>query len=189
MKYSFPTGHTTLRCLMFSLLMILAVSPATVGYTPPSLSVPVTDFRVNPADSAINPLIPPSRDQTGWMSQAPAPGVVEFRPGFKPDPYPLSGLSGGMENSKDCGQIAVAPNHQIRLTEDFPYLRFRVQNPGGSPTLLIEGPAGRFCILPEQATSDYLDLTGYMPQGTYSIYIGSRTPSQSAYTLSISQQP
>ena len=99
----------------------------------------------------------------------------------------LSGTSGGSADSGDCGWTAPAPNHVLDVTEDLLNLRITVQT-GGAPTLLIEGPAGRYCILPETASGSTLQFSGYGPQGTYNIYIGDRQQTQHPYTLSVSDR-
>jgi hypothetical protein len=100
----------------------------------------------------------------------------------------LSGTSGGAVNSQDCGFIAQTPNHVIEITEDLPYWRIMVTT-SGSPTLLIDGPTGRYCVLPEgSANSGILQYSGYGTQGNYNIYIGDRQQNQSPYRLSISDQ-
>ncbi|WP_413167307.1 hypothetical protein ACL6C3_11495 [Capilliphycus salinus ALCB114379] len=97
-----------------------------------------------------------------------------------------SGTSGGESNSGDCGFVAAAPNHTIDVAEDLPLLRINVQT-SGAPTLLIEGPAGRYCVLPEGAGGN-LQFSGYAPSGTYNIYVGDREQGQHSYNLSISGQ-
>ena len=95
-----------------------------------------------------------------------------------------SGTSGGQSNSGDCGFVASAPNHTIDVAEDLPFLRINVQT-SGAPTLLIEGPAGRYCVLPEGGGGN-LQFSGYAPSGTYDIYVGDREQGQHSYNLSIS---
>lgn len=114
-----------------------------------------------------------------------APGnaqVVPLVPNFQPDPHPIaSGTSGG-STSSDCGFIAAAPNQVIQLSEPVPYLRFRVQG-SGQPTLLIEGPGGRFCGLAEP------EISGFWQAGSYNIYVGDRAQGQHPYTLSVTKTP
>ena len=98
-------------------------------------------------------------------------------------PLTLSGTSGGTNDSGDCGYIAPEPNHQIELIEDSPYLQIMLQT-AGEPTLLVEGPAGRYCVLPD-ASGGTVQFSGYAPQGNYEIYIGDRQQGQHSYTLSI----
>ena len=97
-----------------------------------------------------------------------------------------SGTSGGQTNSGDCGFVGAAPNHIIDVSEDLPQFRINVRT-NGAPTLLIEGPAGRYCVLPEGAGGN-LQFSGYAPSGTYNIYVGDREQGQHSYSLSISGQ-
>ena len=108
---------------------------------------------------------------------------VSIAPNFQPDPKPLgSGTSGGPKDSKDCGYIAGAPNLQVQLTQQFTYLRFTVQG-AGQPTLLIEGPGGRFCGLGKP------EIVGLWKPGLYKIYVGDRTQAQHPFTLSVTANP
>ncbi|ERT06122.1 hypothetical protein M595_3936 [Lyngbya aestuarii BL J] len=94
-----------------------------------------------------------------------------------------AGTSGGESNSGDCGFVAATPNHIIDIAEDLPYVVIKVQT-SGAPTLLIEGPAGRYCVLPEGGGGN-LQFSGYAPSGTYNIYVGDREQGQHSYNLSI----
>lgn len=108
---------------------------------------------------------------------------VIIAPNFQPDPKPLgSGTSGGPNDSRDCGYIAGPPNLQIQLTQQFTYLRFTVQG-AGQPTLLIEGPGGRFCGLGKP------EIAGLWKPGLYNIYVGDRTQAQHPFTLSVTANP
>ncbi|MGB3405219.1 MAG: hypothetical protein WBA77_21225 [Microcoleaceae cyanobacterium] len=101
-------------------------------------------------------------------------------------PVSASGTSGGTVNSGDCGYIANAPNHTIEVTEDLPYWRIAVQTTG-KPTLLIQGPGGRYCVLPS-ASGGRLQFSGYGTKGTYQIFVGDRASGQHPYQLSISDK-
>ena len=118
-------------------------------------------------------------------SKAP---VIELTPGFNADPLAVSGKSGGQKATLDCGKIAAAPNHEIKMTQDFQYLRFSVQS-AGQPTLLIEEPGGRrTCVLADGFSGGNIESPGYWKQGSYSIYIGDRAGASNPYTLSITQK-
>lgn len=109
--------------------------------------------------------------------------VVPISPNFQPDPQALGGgTSGGTKDSRDCGFIADAPNLQIQLSEPFTYLRFSVQG-DGQPTLLIEGPGGRFCGLGQP------EISGFWKPGTYNIYVGDREKGNNPFTLSVTAKP
>jgi len=99
----------------------------------------------------------------------------------------VSGTSGGTSNSGDCGWVAAEPNLVLDATEDLLNMRIAVQT-AGAPTLLIEGPAGRYCILPETPSGSTLQFSGYGPRGTYNIYVGDREQIQHPYTLSVSDR-
>ncbi|WP_026734079.1 hypothetical protein [Fischerella sp. PCC 9605] len=111
---------------------------------------------------------------------------VKIEPNFKPDPIVLNGESGGSKTS-DCGNIALTPNQTLEVTESLPYLRLAVEG-NGKPTLLIDGPGGRFCVLPDSYSGGKPEMSGFWQKGNYSLYIGELSQGQYTYTLSISQQ-
>lgn len=113
---------------------------------------------------------------------APSRAQVQIAPNFQPDPQPLAGGTSGGSKSSDCGFIPDASNHIIQVNEPLPYLRFSVQG-SGQPTLLIEGPGGRFCGLAEP------EISGFWQPGTYRIYVGDRARGKHPYTLSITKKP
>ncbi len=102
-------------------------------------------------------------------------------------PMSLQGMSGGSVAS-DCGNISAQPSQELQLTDEFAqtsgYLRFVVEGEG-DPTLLIEGPAGRFCVLSDHAMSKGPEAVGYWLPGTYKIYVGDREAQSHPYSLSI----
>lgn len=117
------------------------------------------------------------------LSFVPAALAQQVFPG---QPVSASGTSGGTVNSGDCGYIASSPNHTIEVVNDLPYWRITVQTTG-KPTLLIQGPAGRYCVLPS-GSGDTLQFSGYGTKGTYQLFIGDRASGQHPYQLSISDQ-
>lgn len=119
------------------------------------------------------------------VSVAEAP-VVQVAPNFQPDPLVVSGTSGGAKSS-DCGNIAATPNQVIQVPESLPYLRLSVQS-AGQPTLLVEGPAGRFCVLAGSSSDSNPEISGYWQAGKYSLYVGDRSQGQHPYNLSISRK-
>lgn len=102
-------------------------------------------------------------------------------------PVSFQGMSGGSIVS-DCGNISEEPSQQLQLTDEFAqasgYLRFVVEG-AGDPTLLIEGPAGRFCVLSDHAMDKGPEAVGYWLPGTYKIYVGDRGAQSHPYNLSI----
>ena len=112
--------------------------------------------------------------------------VVQIERDFKPDPLILSGKSGGSEKS-NCGNIKTKPDHVLEVTELLPYLRLTVLSEG-KPTLLIDGPEGRFCVLGDSFSKDKPEISGFWQAGKHSLYIGDLSQQEHTYKLSISQQ-
>ncbi len=112
--------------------------------------------------------------------------VVKIERDSQPDPLILSGKSGGSQKS-NCGNIAAQPSRILEVTDSLPYLRLTVES-NGKPTLLIDGPEGRFCVLEDNYSQDKPEISGYWQAGKYSLYIGDLSKEQHTYTLSISQQ-
>jgi len=119
---------------------------------------------------------------TTALADAP---VVKIAPNFQPDPIVVQGTSGGAKNS-NCGNISSTPSQVIQVTQPLPYLQLRVKTEG-QPTLLIEGPGGRFCVLADQFSGGSAQISGFWQPGRYLIYIGERSQARHPYTLSISQ--
>ncbi len=111
---------------------------------------------------------------------------LQIAPGFR-EPLNVSGVSGGPNNSGDCGFVAQGPNQVIEVTQDLPYWRIAVQT-AGAPSLMIQGPRGRFCVLPANAAAGNVEFSGYGDKGTYVIFVGDRSQGQHPYSLSITQQ-
>lgn len=112
--------------------------------------------------------------------------ILQISPKFQPDPLVVHGTSGGSKSS-NCGNISDTPNQVIQVKDPLPYLHLSVQSEG-QPTLLIEGPNGRFCVLGDASAGGRPEISGYWQPGRYSLYIGDRTAGQHPYTLSISEQ-
>ncbi|MFH7028605.1 MAG: hypothetical protein ACHBN1_25230 [Heteroscytonema crispum UTEX LB 1556] len=111
---------------------------------------------------------------------------VQINLNFQPDPLIVNGKSGG-ENKSNCGNITAAPNQVINVTEPLPYLRLTVES-SGKPTLLIDGPGGRFCVLADSYSGGKPEISGYWHKGEYKLYVGELSQGQYTYTVSISQQ-
>lgn len=112
--------------------------------------------------------------------------VLKIERDFQPDPLTVSGKSGGFEKS-NCGNISATPSQVIEVSESLPYLRLTVESKG-KPTLLIDGPEGRFCVLGDSYSEEKPEISGYWQAGNYLLYIGNLSNEQHNYTLSISQQ-
>lgn len=119
---------------------------------------------------------------TTWADTA----VIQVSPQFKPDPLVVRGRSGGAKKS-ECGSISAKPNQILQVKKSLPYLRLSVDSPG-EPTLLIDGPSGRFCVLADAVSGEKPEISGYWEAGRYSLYVGDRARGEHPYKLSISQQ-
>ncbi|MDB9308111.1 hypothetical protein PN471_05540 [Aphanizomenon sp. CS-733/32] len=111
---------------------------------------------------------------------------LEINSEFDQDPLVLNGTSGGSVKS-NCGNINTAPNQIIQVTEPLPYLRLTVESKG-QPTLLIDGPGGRFCVLADSYSGGKAEFSGYWQPGKYLLYMGDLSQNRFNYTLAISQQ-
>lgn len=109
---------------------------------------------------------------------------VTINRNFQPEPLTLTGTSGGASKS-NCGNLAASPNHIIEIKEAL-RLNFSVVSTG-APTLLIEGPGGRFCALSDSYSGGKPEISGYWIPGDYRVFVGQSSQTQSNYTLSISQ--
>ncbi|MEH2222419.1 hypothetical protein [Nostoc sp.] len=117
------------------------------------------------------------------LAQTP---TIQINRNSQPDPLILNGKSGGTVKS-NCGNITTEPSQVIQVTESLPYLRLTVESKG-KPTLLIDGPGGRFCVLADSYSGGKSELSGYWQPGKYSLYVGELSPQQYTYNLSISQK-
>ncbi|MGL4376583.1 MAG: hypothetical protein ACRCT1_09115 [Microcoleaceae cyanobacterium] len=52
--------------------------------------------------------------------------------------------------------------------------------------MLVQGPTGRFCVLPDSAGSGIIEMSGFASKGTYSIFVGDRAQGTHPFSLSIS---
>ncbi|MEH2288223.1 hypothetical protein [Nostoc sp.] len=117
------------------------------------------------------------------LAQTP---TIQINRNSQPDPLILNGKSGGTVKS-NCGNITTEPSQVIQVTESLPYLRLTVESQG-KPTLLIDGPGGRFCVLADSYSGGKSELSGYWQAGKYLLHVGELSPQQYTYSLSISQK-
>jgi hypothetical protein len=114
-----------------------------------------------------------------------APRVID---GSLTAPIAISGTSGGTKPS-DCGNLPAQPSQELKVTDRFVqesgYLRIAVEA-AGDPTLLIEGPTGRFCILANKDGKKGPEMAGRWLPGTYRIFVGDRKAASAPFKLSIS---
>ncbi|MDZ8222629.1 MULTISPECIES: hypothetical protein [unclassified Nostoc] len=113
---------------------------------------------------------------------------IQINRNLQADPLILKGKSGGTVKS-NCGNITTEPNHVIQVTESLPYLRLTVESEG-KPTLLIDGPGGRFCVMADKYSGGKPELSGFWQAGTYSLFVGDQSQGNPNfnYILSISQE-
>ena len=114
--------------------------------------------------------------------------TIEIGSPLANDPLAVDGRSGGSVDSQDCGFIGEKPHHIIKVTERIDYMRVTLLANGGEPTLLVDGPDGRFCVLADTLTDGNPEISGVWLPGTYSIHIGDRTGGRHQFTLEISQR-
>jgi hypothetical protein len=117
------------------------------------------------------------------LAQTP---VIQINQNLPIDTLVVNGTSGGTVPS-NCGNITAQPSQVIKVTESLPYLRLTVESQG-KPTLLINGPGGRFCVLADNYSDNKTELAGFWELGQYSLFIGNLSPGQFTYHLSISKQ-
>jgi len=101
-------------------------------------------------------------------------------------PVTTQGQSGGNVNSNDCGFIPSQPQEVINIKSRLNYMQMSVDSQGGNPTLLIEGPDGRFCILANSGENP--SMSGVWMPGTYKVYVGDEQGERHPYTLRLSTQ-
>jgi len=118
----------------------------------------------------------------GSFAESP---IVTIRSPLKPDPLILNGTSGGALAS-NCGNISATPSQVIQIENTLNYLRLTVKSEG-QPTLLIDGPAGRFCVMADSYSGGKAELSGYWQAGKYSIAVGEVSNKRYPYNLLISQ--
>ncbi|NES96092.1 MAG: hypothetical protein F6K32_12835 [Desertifilum sp. SIO1I2] len=120
------------------------------------------------------------------LGSATTQAQVVLQPNFQPNPQTLSsGVSGG-SGGTECGTLPAAPSAVVQLAADITSMRFIVQG-DGQPTLMIQGPQGKSCILSDNLSGGVLEVPGYWEQGTYSLYVGDRAGGSHNYTLSVSR--
>ncbi|MBD2356562.1 hypothetical protein H6G41_18340 [Tolypothrix sp. FACHB-123] len=117
------------------------------------------------------------------LAQTPA-NIISAN--LRSDPVVFNGKSDAAVKS-NCGNIPAKPSQVIQVPKSLPYLRVTVESKG-QPTLLIDGPGGKFCVLADSSEGK-AELAGYWQSGEYSFYVGDVSQRQVNYTLSISQQP
>ncbi|MDC0831795.1 hypothetical protein CKA32_003967 [Geitlerinema sp. FC II] len=94
---------------------------------------------------------------------------IQLSSEFDPDPYPVTGTSGGEQYSQDCGYISGLPNFTVTLNEEFSNLRLFVESEA-DVTLLVETPSERLCS--DDVSERMPELSGRWVPGEYYIWVG-----------------
>lgn len=123
---------------------------------------------------------------------------LAISPGFSPDPWRVSFVSGGAQSASSqfgtdmrgnsCqGNIATTADHEMTLVDAFSYLQLWTQADGDT-TLIIDGP-GKFLLCDDDGGSglnEHIEHTNW-PAGDYRIYVGSYSEDYLNYQLSASE--
>lgn len=130
-------------------------------------------------------------------SPAIAQAAVALARHFRPDPVKLQGRTSGavsmtsLSGQTNCRGFAnEQPNHTINLTANFPLVDFLVysRNVNDDMTMMIKGPNGLVMCADDEYQGRNPQLSRRLPEGTYQIWVGSRSANQSInYTLSLSE--
>lgn len=109
-------------------------------------------------------------------------GVIEIKQELSPDPLVISGNSLARVK-RDCGLIPSQPNQIIVVKEPIPYLRLTLEGEEKA-TLLVDGPGGRFCMLPD---GNQPEMTGFWSPGEYKVYVGNLSKGKHVYRVHLSR--
>ena len=99
----------------------------------------------------------------------------------------IKGITGGNNNSGDCGYIADKPNYVLNLSQQAYSLNVELEANSGKPSLLILGPgtSDRFCVLGAPNRGQNAKMGGVWAPGKYLIYIGDAPGNKNPFTLKI----
>ncbi|WP_174762911.1 hypothetical protein [Anabaena sp. UHCC 0187] len=132
------------------------------------------------------------------QTASPIFGDMTIQHPFSPDPLTVRGMSGGsIPGSKIAGKAETAPtgpckgfvdetpDHTLKLTSKFDYLKLVVQSPADT-TMIVKGPGGTWCN--DDFDGKNPGIVGEWLPGTYQIWIGSYQENESLpYTLKITE--
>jgi hypothetical protein len=117
--------------------------------------------------------------------------ILTLEPGFAPDPHISAGLSGGAQETANCGYInGDRPNLVVEIPQPFPFLRASIQAEA-DVTLLIETPSGQL-ICSDDVQGLLPEISGEAPAGTYKLWVGDfvgKAEGSYRYRLSLTAQP
>lgn len=117
--------------------------------------------------------------------------VIRVSSGLTSDPLSISSehvLTGGSVQSNDCGFISTQPHHVLQVAEKIDYMRLTIKATAGEPTLLIDGPDGRFCVLADSLSGESPEISGVWSPGTHEVYVGDLGGNQHPFLLELSQE-
>ena len=117
-----------------------------------------------------------------WLTMALSSGTAKALPS-----QTIKGVTGGNNNSGDCGYIANKPNYVINLTKQTYSLNVILEAKKGKPSLLVLGPGkgDRFCVLGEPNIGKNAKMGGFWSPGKYLIYVGDAPGNKNPFTLKI----
>jgi hypothetical protein len=129
---------------------------------------------------------------------SPIFGDVTIQHPFSPDPLKVRGMSGGAKTGSQVagkeqtpptgpckGFMDAAPDHILKLTSNFDYLKLVVQSPADT-TMIIKGPGGTWCN--DDFDGKNPGIVGEWLPGTYRVWIGSYEKNNHfPYTLKITE--
>jgi len=98
-----------------------------------------------------------------------ASAQIRLASDFQPNPYRVTGTSGGTQYTQDCGYINGSPNFTVTLEENFEALRVFVES-NVDITLLVETPSGRLCS--DDVSGTQPELSRRWEAGDYYIWVG-----------------
>ncbi len=106
------------------------------------------------------------------------------------DPIIINGRVTKANKKSNCGMITEKENQIIEVKEKIDYLRISVESQikDGEPTLLIDGPIGKFCLLFNKVSGQIPEISGVWLPGKYKVYVGDMTKTKHSYKLYITQQ-
>ncbi|WP_197480199.1 MULTISPECIES: hypothetical protein [unclassified Anabaena] len=124
-------------------------------------------------------------------------GDITISSKFSPDPLVVRGMSGGSVAGKQVagrietptgpctGFVDETPDHTLKLTSKFDYLKLQVQSPQDT-TIIVKGPGGTWCN--DDLDSKNPGIVGEWLPGEYQVWIGSyKKGKYFPYTLQVTE--
>lgn len=149
------------------------------------------------ASSPSTPRSEPTPEQANPAENAARYQSFALSPGFVPDPAIGRGLAGGAVNAASLGPVAggecigmvdARPDHTVKLSTDFGYLRFGITSEADT-SLAIRRPDGSF-LCDDDTHGLNPEVAGRMSAGDYQIFIGAIGQADDrSYRLELSERP